>query len=64
MNDLELKVLVLNSRLHALETLFLLVYPDKKQDLEDLYVSYLKEAQEYISKRLGSSQKDWGPAVE
>jgi len=47
MEKMKLKVLALNSRLHALEICFLKLHPDMEKDLTDLF---MKEMMEGIKK--------------
>jgi len=40
---LNIKILALNSRLHAIEDLFLAKHPELKQDLSDVFLRYMEE---------------------
>jgi hypothetical protein len=40
----ELKLLALNSRIHALEQVFLEIHPDKKEALESVFMREMTEA--------------------
>jgi hypothetical protein len=43
-SPLEMKVILLNSRLQAIEKLFLKIHPESKLELECMYKQYLEEA--------------------
>jgi len=40
---LNIKILALNSRLHAIEDILLVKYPELKQDLTDRFMRYMEE---------------------
>ena len=46
-----LKIAALNSRLHALEEVFLSLYPNKKADLEAAFMKHMKEAMEALASK-------------
>lgn len=48
---LTLKLAALNSRLHALENVFLSIYPDKKQELEAAFTKFMTEAMEDLASK-------------
>jgi len=43
MDALEVKLMAINHRLHALEQVFIALHPDKKQEMEDIFMKGMRE---------------------
>lgn len=52
---LNIKTLVLNSRLHAIEDILLAKYPELKQDLTDGFMRYMEEGIRDAGDKVGLS---------
>ena len=52
---IKLKILTLNSRLHALEDVLVAKYPEVKQDLSDAFMRYMEEGIRAAGKEVGLS---------